>query len=575
MPTPLPTRPPRRFLPEELTIEKWEDIAPFFNKLIEREVDSLEDLRAFLQDVSELEAVLEEDAAWRYIKMTIDTTDEEKVKAYQTFVAEIQPKIAPLADQIDKKICQHPLATELKGEAYEIYLKKLQKSVEMFREKNVELKAQIQNRTQEYGAINGSLNIEVDGEQLTLQQAAALLQDPDRALREDVFFKIHKSRHAVSDKLNALFSDLVGLRNHLAHNADYPNFRDYKFDALARFDYTKEDCFDFHESIAQEIVPLVAEFKKERKARMQVDQLKPWDMAVDPEGKPALKPFEDVRTLVDKSVEVFTKVRPEFGEYLRTMDRMGHLDLESKKGKAPGGYNYPLYEIGVPFIFMNAVGTQRDLVTMMHEGGHAVHSFLNRELELSAFKSCPSEVAELASMAMELLSMDHWDVFYSDPEELKRAKLDHLEDILSVLPWIAIIDAFQHWIYTNPIHSFDERTKAWEEILSRFDDGVTDWTGCEEVRSNSWQKQLHLFEVPFYYIEYGMAQLGAIMVYREFRKDPEKAIANYRNALELGYTQSIGKIYETAGIRFDFSRENVRDLASFVRQEIEAIKNQG
>jgi oligoendopeptidase F len=574
MTTPLPERPPRHFLPEDLSIQTWDDIAPFFEQLVEREIHDKEELKAFLLDVSELEAVLEEDAAWRYIKMTIDTTDEERVKAYQTFVAEIQPKIAPMADQIDKKICNHPLASELKGEAYAIYLKKLKKSIDMFREKNVELRAQIQNRTQEYGAINGGLNVEIDEEQKTLQQAGALLQSPDRNLRKEVFDKIHSCRSEVSDKLNALFSDLVGLRNHLAKNADYPNFRDYKFDALARFDYTKEDCFDFHESIAGEIVPLIAEFKKARKERMGLESLKPWDLAVDPEGREALKPFKDVKTLVSKSIEVFTKVLPEFGEYLDTMDRMGHLDLESKKGKAPGGYNYPLYEIGVPFIFMNAVGTQRDLVTMMHEGGHAVHSFLNRQLELSAFKSCPSEVAELASMSMELLSMDHWDIFYSNPEELKRAKMDHLEDILSVLPWIAIIDAFQHWIYTHPAHSFAERTNAWEEILNKFDDGFTDWSGCEEARKISWQKQLHLFEVPFYYIEYGMAQLGAIMVYRAYRENSEKAIQDYRNALELGYTKSIGKIYETAGIRFDFSRENVRELAAFVRKEIEIIKNQ-
>jgi len=247
------------------------------------------------------------------------------------------------------------------------------------------------------------------------------------------------------------------------------------------------------------------------------------------------------------------------------------LDLASKPGKAPGGYNYPLHEIGVPFIFMNAVGTQRDMVTMMHEGGHAIHSFLTRDLPVTAFKSCPSEVAELASMAMELLSMDHWGVFYSNEEELKRAKRDHLQDLLSVLPWIAIIDEFQHWIYENPTHSTVDRYEQWNLILEKYNSGVIDWAGYEDARDLNWQKQLHLFEVPFYYIEYGMAQLGAIAVYRNYRKDPKKAVEQYKSALELGYTKSIPEIYKTAGIKFDFGQDYVRDLANFIQEEITLI----
>ena len=248
--------------------------------------------------------------------------------------------------------------------------------------------------------------------------------------------------------------------------------------------------------------------------------------------------------------------------------------MASKEGKAPGGYNYPLYESGIPFIFMNAVGSPRDLVTMMHEGGHAVHSFLSRDLKLASFKSCPSEVAELASMSMELISMDHWDVFYKNPEDLKRAKIEHLEDIVATLPWIAIIDKFQHWIYENPKHSVEERNQAWLEIEKEFSNGVTDWTGCEDSLKYSWHKQLHLFEVPFYYIEYGMAQLGALAIWRNYKLDPSKAIEQYKEALKLGYTKGIKEIYKTAGIEFNFSAEYISELADFLNTELESIQKE-
>ena len=252
------------------------------------------------------------------------------------------------------------------------------------------------------------------------------------------------------------------------------------------------------------------------------------------------------------------------------MQEMKHLDLESKDGKAPGGFMYPLYEIGVPFIYMNAVGSQRDLVTMVHEGGHAIHSFLSRNLELTEFKSTPSEIAELASMSMELLSMKHWDVFYSDENELKRAKKEQLEKALEGLPWIAAIDKFQHWIYTTK-HSSEERKQKWIEIDQELGNQVINWEGQENSHAIMWQRQLHLYEVPFYYIEYGMAQLGAIAIWREFILKGEEALDNYIEALKLGYTKSISKIYETAGIKFDFSAPYVKELAEFIKIELSKI----
>jgi oligoendopeptidase F len=415
------------------------------------------------------------------------------------------------------------------------------------------------------------MTVEIDAKELTLQQASVMLMSTDRAVREDVFSKITDRRLQDKDALDALFTKLISLRHQVAQNAGFENFRDYMFTVLGRFDYTPQDCFDFHDAIQHEVVPIQDEFSRQRKVSLSVDNLRPWDKAVDPEGRPALKPFGSSAELTDKTIAVFHRLDPFLGQCIAIMKEMGHLDLESRKGKAPGGYNYPLAEIGVPFIFMNATSTLRDLVTIMHEGGHAIHNFLTRNLELNDFKSTPSEVAELASMSMELISMDHWDVFFSDEAELRRAKREHLEDLIETLPWVATIDQFQHWVYLHPGHSPEERREAWDVIFDKFADTVTDWSSLETTKDYLWQKQLHLYEVPFYYIEYGMAQLGAIAVWRNFRRDPVNGLQGYQNALKLGYLRPIPEIYAAAGIKFDFSREYIKELMQFVRTELDKI----
>jgi oligoendopeptidase F len=393
----------------------------------------------------------------------------------------------------------------------------------------------------------------------------------DRKRREEVYFKITNRRLKDKEELDNLFTKLVGMRHEVAKNAAFENFRDYMFKAMGRFDYTPKDCFDFHESIESEVVPILNELAKDRKTTLKVEALKPWDKAVDPEGKDALKAFQNGKDLTEKTIICFERLDPYLGQCLAIMKEMGHLDLESRKGKAPGGYNYPLAEIGVPFIFMNATSTLRDMVTIMHEGGHAVHNFLTRDLELNDFKSTPSEVAELASMSMELISMDHWDIFFTNEEDLKRAKREHLEDLIETLPWVATIDKYQHWIYENPYHSLEERKQNWNKIVDQFSDTITDWSGLDDAKSYLWQKQLHLYEVPFYYIEYGMAQLGAIAVWRNYRLDNKKGLEGYMNALKLGYMKSIPEIYKAANIKFDFSRSYIKELMDFVRSELSKI----
>ncbi|MDF9795167.1 oligoendopeptidase F [Catalinimonas alkaloidigena] len=568
----IPEKKDRAFLPEDFQVSSWEAVKPYFDDLLQRDIGSAADLRKWFQDRSELEAVLSENLAWRYIKMTCDTTNEKIRESYNEFITQIQPKIEPVSNELNQKALKSPYLEELKQEeGYPIMIRELEKDAKIYREENIPLKTEEQQEAQNFGAISGDMSVEIDGQEMTLQQAANLLQSVDRVEREDAYRKITKRRLQDKEKLDALFGKLISVRDKIGKNAGFENYRDYMFAAMGRFDYSKEDCFDFHEAVAKEVVPMLNDLAKDRKSSLGLEKLRPWDKAVDPSGEPPLKPFQHGNELTVKTIECFSKLDDYLGERIAIMQAMGHLDLESRKGKAPGGYNYPLAETGVPFIFMNATSNLRDMVTIMHEGGHAVHSFLTRDLELNNFKHAPSEIAELASMSMELIAMDHWDLFFTDEDDLKRAKRQHLEQIIETLPWVATIDKFQHWIYEHPEHSTEERKQAWNEIFGTFSDSITDWSDLEEERSNLWQKQLHLFEVPFYYIEYGFAQLGAVAVWKNYKDDPEKGLKGYKNALKLGYTRTIPEVYEAAGIKFDFSTTYIHSLMHFVRDELNKI----
>ena len=560
----------RQFLPEDLAITDFGVLTPYFQELLERQITNLAEFDRWLLDRSELDAVLEEDLAWRYIRMSINTADTELRAAYTAFVTQIQPELAPLEDQLNQKLAGLPFLQERNDSAHQIYFRSVRTALDLYREENIAIEAALNEEAQQYGAISAAQTVEHNGETLTMQQAALLLKEQDETLRKNIFDKMAEVRRKDRATLDALYTSLIEKRQQLAANAGFSNYRDYKFVAMGRFDYTKADCFAFHEAIKTHIVPLVKEIQAQRLQKLDKTQFKPWDLDVDPEGKPALKPFKDGSEMLQGTIAMFERIDPYFGDCLRVMDELGHLDLDSKTGKAPGGYNYPLYEIGVPFIFMNAVGTQRDLETMVHEGGHAIHSFLSRDLPLTAFKNLPSEVAELASMSMELLSMPQWSEFYNQTNHV-RAMREQIEGTLKVLPWIAQIDAFQHWIYENPTHSLTDRAAHWKQLATDFGTGLTDWTGYEDLVESAWQRQLHLFEVPFYYIEYGIAQLGALGVWKNSLENYPSAIENYKKALALGYTEPMTKIYETAGVPFDFSSERLQTLADFIQNELKKM----
>lgn len=561
----------RHYLPADYTITTWDTLQPFFDELVDREISSLPELEKWLADVSEVQAVISEDACWRQIRMTCDTENKALEEAFSFFCMEIEPKIKPYADQLNKKLVASPFVKELDPALYFTYLRSVEKDIRLFNEKNIPLSAELNVLAQHYGSITGKMSIEVDGKEYTLQQAAKFLMQSDRALRQSVYEKVNTRRKVDEEELNTLFDQLIAKRHQVALNAGFANYRDYKFEELGRFDYTVKDCEDFHASIKTYILPLAEAIYTHKQKALGLDELKPWDLDAEPEGIKPLEPFKDGDELLEKSIRAFTQLRPYFGDCLRKMNSLHHFDLDSRKGKAPGGYNCPLAESGAPFIFMNAAGTADDVVTMMHEGGHALHSFLSHDLPLSSFKEYPMEMAELASMSMELFSMDQWPVFYPNEAELKRAKMEELERALTIFPWIATIDKFQHWLYTHPAHTREERTAAWLEIHKEFSPKNVNWDGLEAFRAILWQKQLHLFEVPFYYIEYGIAQLGALAMWKEYKRDKEKTLDNYMLALSKGNTQTLRELYRTAGIAFDFSAGNVKALSQFVEEEMNAL----
>ncbi len=559
------------FLPTDAVLTNWEGLEPYFKTLLAQDLDSVATLEKWLQNLSELEAFISEDACWRQIKMTCDTTDKSLEESFNFFCMEIQPKMQPYADALNKKLIACPFTADLDKSAYFTYLRSVKKSIELFREENIPIQAELSVLQQQYGTIAGKMTIQFKEQEYTLQQAAQFLENPDRAIREEVYLKIQERRLQDQTSMHDLFTSLIQKRNQVALNAGFANYRDYKFQELGRFDYSKEDCYQFHEAIKLHVLPLIDKIYARKKKKLGVPSLKPWDTEAEPAGIAPLKPFTDGKDLYNKSVACFEKLNPFFADCLRKMNDLKHFDLESRKGKAPGGYNCPLAESGAPFIFMNAAGQMSDVTTMVHEGGHAIHSFLAHPLSLTAFKEYPMEMAEVASMSMELFTMNHWQSFFDNEEDLNRAKEHQLERTITIFPWIAIIDKFQHWVYENPIHTIEERTASWKNIVAEFSTDSIDYSGLDMYRAIGWQRQLHLFEVPFYYIEYGIAQLGAIGMWMQYQINPKQALENYMNALSLGCTKTLPELYKTAGIEFNFSPNYVKKLMDFTNQELEKL----
>lgn len=570
--TGMPVKKKRSFVSEDFNPNEWTALEPYFTDLLQRQLDSVEALHQWLRDWSELDTAMTENSRWIYVRTTVDTSDEKAKADLANQYQHIFPRFSPIENELKQKLVACPFVDQLDPNLFFPTLRRIKKEIEIFRRENVALQSELQLKQSKYDEIAGAESIHYHGSELTFQQASLYLRSTDRAQRQEVYEKISERRLQDADTFDNLLSELIQMRHQIALNAGYKNYVEYRFDDLGRFDYTSEDCIRFHNAVEELIVPLKEKMAQERRQQLGYDTLRPWDMDVDTSGKAPLQPVKNSEELTDKTIACFNRLDPYFGQRIEIMKKMNYLDLESRMHKGPGGYNMTMPEIGVPFIFMNSANGEHDLITMVHEGGHAIHTFLAHELELMAFKETTSEVAEVASMGMELLSMDHWDVFYENADDLKRARTNHLRYILSVLTKTCLGDSFQHWLYLNPNHTIEERRKKWAELNIRFGTKVIDWSGYEKDFETGYHRILHFFVVPFYYIEYAFAQLGAIALWKNFKNDPKQTIEDYKRALSLGFTKPIPVFYETAGARFDFSKEYVATLVKFVQAELAKLQ---
>ena len=558
----------RKFVPSDFVPDQWDKIEPYVQKLRERQPDSPEALEKWLLDFSELSSVIDEYGSRRYIDRSCFTNNEAIKTAYLDYVENIEPKLKPAMSELQKQFLDSPHAGGLTGPRYEVLKKHWAADVELFREENVPLETKVTKIVTKYDEISGEMTVVFDGRELTMQQMARYQEEPDRQVREKAWRASTDRRLRDREAIDDLFDEVLPLRQKIAENAGFDNYRDYQFMRLKRFDYTPDDCHAYAEAVEKHVVPLIREMDEDRKKVLGVDALRPWDLAVDPKGRPPLRPFDedDIDQFVETTRGVFAKLDPKLASDFDELRTAGNLDLASRQGKQPGGYQCNLEETGVPFIFMNAAGLQRDVETLLHEGGHAFHTLAVRDEPLTFLKHAPMEFCEVASMSMELLALPYIGDFFDSADKADRARRHQLEGI-SVLAWIAVIDQFQHWIYTNPGHSRDDRTATWNALLDRFNHKL-DWSGIQDARDAQWQRQLHLFHVPFYYIEYGIAQLGALQIYNNAKQDTAAAIKAYRHGLSFGGTRPLPELFEAADIKFDFGDSTIEPLIRTVREDL-------
>ena len=572
----LPAHKPRRFVPEQIDLGDWTQIAPLFDALESRasECKTAAGLEQWLINWSELSAALDEESSKRYIAMTCHTDNADAEKAYLHFVEKIEPQLKLRQFALEK------IYLDRRGEVreshntsngrYFVFDRDVKNHIELFRSENIPLETEEAKLSQQYQKLSGSLTVIFRGQERTLVQMGRYLEEPDRALRKEAWELVANRRLQEADKFEEIFDKQLKLRQQIAKNAGFDNYRDYAFRRLGRFDYAAEDCAKFHEAVEKEIMPIVRELQADRRQKLQVERLRPWDLAVDPLNRPPLKPFEQVDQMVSRTQSIFNHLDRDLAGGFQRMQNLRLLDLANRKGKAPGGYQSTLAESRVPFIFMNAVGLQRDVETILHEAGHAFHALATQEEDLYAYRSAPIEFCEVASMSMELLGNQFLEEFYSG-SDANRARRTHLEGIIGIFPWIATVDAFQHWIYTHPGHTRAARAVAWLELMDRFG-GDVDWSGYDKSRAYLWHRQLHIFIHPFYYIEYGIAQLGALQVWANSKRDKSQALNDYKSSLALGGSRPLPELFKAAGSAFDFSAKTIKPLVELTRAELAKLK---
>jgi len=546
----------------------WDSLLPWYEALAAIPLDR-GSVGPWLACWSRLEELITEAAAQAMIAYTADTRDPDREAAHLRFSAEIFPQLEEHGVRLARKL----LATGYSRPDLEVVLRRFRTQIDIFREESVPLVAELEELSARYQKLTGGIAVDWNGQSLTVPQLMPYLKDPDREIRERAFRAIGAPYISLRKELADLFDEMYARRQRIATQAGFADFQAYSFAAKCRFDYTPDDCTRFHEAVEAEVVPAVARLMERRRRRLGLGGLRPWDTEVDPEGRPPLRPFSSVAELGERASRVFHAVAPELGAEFDTMRAERLLDLESRPGKAPGGYCETLHFRGRAYIHMNAVGLQDDVNTLLHEAGHSFHAFAAHRQPSIWQRHVGAESAELASMSMELLAAPYLAEpgGFATREALRAARVEHLEDILTTLAHVASVDAFQRWIYTSGDGGDPAaRDRAWLRIRARFQAGV-DWTGLEEHQVARWYRQLHIFLYPFYYIEYGLAQLGALQVWRRSRADQAGAVRDYREALALGCSVSLPAMYARAGARFGADRSLIGDLVQLVEGELEAM----
>ena len=567
---------PRSFVPGVIDLTDAAQVVSLYEKLLERQLSSADQLEQFLLDRSELAAAVSQQESILYILMTCQTLDQSHAKNYKRFIETVVPAIKPVEDRLDRKFMASAQKYRLDSRRYEILIRNTRANVELFRQENVEMQKQDELLSHEYQTVCGAMTVEFQGRDRTMPEMGKLILEPDRNLRRDAWLASAARRLKDTDALDDILDRMLLLRHTIAVNAGFNNYIEYKFKEYHRFDYTIEDCVRYHEAVEMIAVPALKTIARTRCEFLKCDTLRPWDFDMrnpaDPQARPPLKPFETVEQLKAGCAKIFAQISPVFAEQFAIMDLSGLLDLQSCKGKAPGAYQASLNEARKPFIFSNAVGTHRDVETLLHEAGHAFHSLACVDEPIFAYRHAPIEFCEVASMGMELLGSPFYSVFYNDAD-LCRARAEQLEGVIYVLTWIATIDAFQHWLYKHPGHSRTERSEAWLKIHNRFDGGLFDWLGLDAEHANAWQKQLHIYTYPLYYIEYAIAQMGALQLWANAQCDRQAAVNAFRRGLSLGGSRPLPELFEAAGLHFDFSAETIAMLVAMLLKELVKLRD--
>ena len=549
----------------------WNDFQGYYQELNARTLNKA-NLAEWLTDWTRLGECVDELYTRLYLATTLNTADEDAINRRNAFLDKVFPPVSEAEQKLKEKL----LRSGLEPEGFAIPLRNMRTEADLFRQANLPLLAEEQKMNGEYSQVIGAQTVEWEGKEATISQLRPVYFDTDRARRERAWRLATQRQLADRGKINALWQEFMALRQKIAANAELPDFRSYRWKQMLRFDYTPEDCRRFQDAIEQAVVPAATRIYERRRQRLGLDQLKPWDLDVDPLNRPPLVPYRDTAELIEKAAVIFHHVDGQLGQYFDTMLHEGLLDLENRKNKAPGAFCTAFATQHRPFIFENAVGLHDDIQTLLHESGHAFHVFESAALPYYQQLAVGMEFAEVASMSMELLASPYLTRdqggFYT-AKEAARARIEHLESNILFWPYMAIVDAFQHWVYEHPAQAVDaaECDACWTSLERRFRPGI-DWSGLEDAMATGWHRKLHIHTLPFYYIEYGLAQLGAVQVWGNALKDQAKSVANYRKALALGGTVRLPELYQAAGAHLSFEAGALKDAVDLMETTITQLE---